>query len=79
MGGFHTIIISANYPKTFDYMGVFSAALFQPKEADSEMYVNIEKSSKLKKRIIINYIGKRLAKQISYTKKPPILEIYLIQ
>lgn len=49
MGGFHTIIISANYPQTFDYMGVFSAALFQPKEADSEMYVNIEKKLKTQK------------------------------
>ena len=49
MGGFHTIIISTNYPKTFDYMGVFSAALFQPKEADSEMYLNIEKKLKAQK------------------------------
>jgi enterochelin esterase family protein len=49
MGGFHTIIISANYPQTFDYMGVFSAALFQPKEADSEMYLNIEKKLKAQK------------------------------
>jgi enterochelin esterase family protein len=30
-------------------MGVFSAALFQPKEADSEMYVNIEKKLKAQK------------------------------
>lgn len=62
MGGFHTIIISANYPQTFDYMGVFSAALFQPKEADCEMYVNIEKKLKAQKeneyRLYWKAIGK---------------------
>ncbi len=49
MGGFHTIIIAANYPKTFDYMGVFSSALFQLKEADSELYQNIGQKLKVQK------------------------------
>ena len=26
MGGFHTNLVSVNYPKTFDYIGLFSAA-----------------------------------------------------
>ncbi|MEZ4917887.1 MAG: alpha/beta hydrolase-fold protein [Saprospiraceae bacterium] len=31
MGGFHTAYISLNYPKTFDYIGLFSSALGAPR------------------------------------------------
>ena len=38
MGGMHSIVISANYPTTFDYVGVFSSALLQPKDSQATIY-----------------------------------------
>lgn len=32
MGGMHTLVISANYPDTFDYIGVFSSAIYSQKK-----------------------------------------------
>jgi enterochelin esterase family protein len=38
MGGFHTLHISRYYPDTFDYMGLFSAAIMPDKEVQSKVY-----------------------------------------
>jgi len=35
MGGFHSLHISRYYPNTFDYVGLFSAAIMPPKEQES--------------------------------------------
>ncbi|MCG2792756.1 MAG: esterase [Weeksellaceae bacterium] len=42
MGGFHSLYISANYPKTFAYVGLFSPAVMPPRNALSEIYKNID-------------------------------------
>ncbi|MDG5800590.1 alpha/beta hydrolase-fold protein [Marinilabiliaceae bacterium ANBcel2] len=42
MGGFHSLHISRIYPKTFDYVGLFSAAVFPDESVDSEVYNNFE-------------------------------------
>ncbi|WP_352422833.1 alpha/beta hydrolase-fold protein [Proteiniphilum sp.] len=44
MGGFHTLHISRYYPDTFDYMGLFSAAIMPDKAVKSKVYENIEKT-----------------------------------
>jgi len=41
MGGFHTLHISRYYPKTFDYMGLFSAAVM-PRDTSAAIYRNID-------------------------------------
>ena len=41
MGGFHSLQISKTYPEMFDYVGLFSAAIFRGKE-DVEIYKNLE-------------------------------------
>jgi enterochelin esterase family protein len=41
MGGFHSLYISANQPKTFDYVGLFSPAILPPDESKSEVYQKI--------------------------------------
>ncbi len=46
MGGFHSLYISANQPKTFDYVGLFSPAILPPDEKKSPVYQNLD--SKLK-------------------------------
>lgn len=48
MGGMHTIVISANYANTFDYVGVFSSAMLQPKESTASVYQDFE--TKLKRQ-----------------------------
>jgi len=40
MGGYHTMHISRYHPNTFDYMGLFSAAILPP-EVQSPVYENI--------------------------------------
>lgn len=40
MGGFHSMNISMNYPEMFDYVGLFSAAIFRGDENISEIYKN---------------------------------------
>lgn len=43
MGGYHTLHISRYYPKTFDYIGLFSAAIMpDEKVAGSPVYQDIE-------------------------------------
>ena len=48
MGGLHSIAISANYPNTFDYIGLFSAATPQENEK-IEIYHNLDQKFKLQK------------------------------
>jgi len=43
MGGFHSLHISRYYPDMFDYVGLFSAAIF-PREGSSPVYSNIEQT-----------------------------------
>ncbi|MEA5128272.1 MAG: alpha/beta hydrolase-fold protein [Proteiniphilum sp.] len=44
MGGFHTLHISRYYPDTFDYMGLFSAAIMPNETVKSKVYENIDKT-----------------------------------
>ena len=48
MGGLHSMVISANYPNTFDYVGLFSAATGIDPRNNSEMYKDFD--VKLKKQ-----------------------------
>lgn len=48
MGGFHSLHISKEYPDMFDYVGLFSAAIFPNKDVQSPIYEDLE--SKLKKQ-----------------------------
>ena len=45
MGGFHTLYISSYYPDTFDYMGVFSAAIMPDEKANPKGYGNIDNAT----------------------------------
>lgn len=47
MGGFHSLHISKEYPDTFDYVGLFSAAIFPNKETQSPIYQNMEEKLKI--------------------------------
>jgi len=40
MGGFHSLHISRYYPNTFDYIGLFSAAILSNNQAQSPVYEN---------------------------------------
>ncbi|MFV0590452.1 MAG: esterase [Draconibacterium sp.] len=42
MGGFHSFHISRYYPNTFDYIGLFSAALMPREDATSKVYNDID-------------------------------------
>lgn len=42
MGGFHSCHISKQYPDMFDYIGLFSAAIIPPQDADSPIYKDFE-------------------------------------
>lgn len=42
MGGFHTLHISRYYPNTFDYIGLFSAAILPGDLPDSKVYENFD-------------------------------------
>ncbi len=44
MGGFHALHISHFYPDTFDYIGLFSAAIVPNKKHKSKVYENIDKA-----------------------------------
>ncbi|WP_019541082.1 esterase [Proteiniphilum acetatigenes] len=44
MGGFHTLHISRYYPNTFDYMGLFSAAIMPDEKIKSKVYDSIEET-----------------------------------
>lgn len=49
MGGMHSLTISANNPDTFDYVGVFSSAQLQPKDAKGEVYQNFDQKLQTQK------------------------------
>lgn len=42
MGGFHAMHISKEYPRMFDYVGLFSAAIFRGEESLSQVYRDFE-------------------------------------
>jgi enterochelin esterase-like enzyme len=42
MGGYHSLHISRFYPKTFDYVGLFSAAILPTDKVSSPVYENID-------------------------------------
>lgn len=42
MGGFHSLHISRYYPNTFDYVGLFSAAIMADAKVTSKVYENID-------------------------------------
>lgn len=42
MGGFHSLHISKQYPDKFDYIGLFSAAIFPRKNSTSPIYENMD-------------------------------------
>ncbi|MDX5340699.1 MAG: esterase [Cyclobacteriaceae bacterium] len=46
MGGFHTLHISRYYPNTFDYMGLFSAAIMPREDATGKVYSNFDETLK---------------------------------
>jgi enterochelin esterase family protein len=46
MGGFHSLHISRYYPNTFDYIGLFSAAILPNENVKSEVYENIDETLK---------------------------------
>ncbi len=46
MGGFHSFHISRYYPNTFDYVGLFSAALMTREDATGKVYNNIDETLK---------------------------------
>lgn len=42
MGGFHTLVISANYPEMFDYIGLFSPGFPENRSTSIDVYQNID-------------------------------------
>lgn len=49
MGGFHTMHISRYFPNTFDYVGLYSAALMPREDATGKVYSNIDATLKTQK------------------------------
>lgn len=49
MGGMHSLVISANNPEMFAYVGVFSSAQLQPKDAKGEVYADFDQKLKRQK------------------------------
>lgn len=49
MGGFHSMHISRFYPNTFDYVGLFSAAIMPREDATAKVYSNIDETLKVQK------------------------------
>lgn len=47
MGGFHSLYISANQPKTFDYVGLFSPAILPPDINKSPIYQDLDAKLKI--------------------------------
>ncbi|WP_291529821.1 esterase [Bacteroides sp. UBA939] len=47
MGGFHSLHISKQYPDMFDYVGLFSAAIFPNENATSPVYQDLEGKLKI--------------------------------
>ena len=44
MGGYHSLHISRYYPNTFDYVGLFSAAIIPNDKVQSKVYENIDQT-----------------------------------
>lgn len=44
MGGYHSLHISRYYPNTFDYVGLFSAAILPNEKATSKVYADLDKT-----------------------------------
>lgn len=49
MGGYHSFHISRYYPGTFDYVGLFSAAIRPNNRVQSKIYANIEETLRAQK------------------------------
>lgn len=49
MGGYHSLHISRYYPKTFDYVGLFSAAILPNEGVKSKVYENFDETLKAQK------------------------------
>jgi enterochelin esterase-like enzyme len=49
MGGFHSLHISRIYPNTFDYVGLFSAAILPNRKTTSKVYENFDETLKKQK------------------------------
>lgn len=49
MGGFHSLHISRYYPNTFDYVGLFSAAILPSQQVHSTVYENFDETLKAQK------------------------------
>lgn len=46
MGGYHSLHISRYYPNTFDYVGLFSAAILPDQKVQSKVYENFDETLK---------------------------------
>ncbi len=46
MGGYHSLHISRFYPNTFDYVGLFSAAIVPNEKATSKVYAKVDETLK---------------------------------
>lgn len=46
MGGYHSLHISKQYPDTFDYVGLFSAAIMPAQDVSSKIYSNFDEKIK---------------------------------
>ena len=49
MGGFHSLYISRYYPNTFDYVGLFSAAILPNEQVSSKVYADFDETLKRQK------------------------------
>lgn len=49
MGGYHTMHISRYYPNTFDYVGLYSAAIMPREDATGKVYTDIDGTLKKQK------------------------------
>jgi len=50
MGGYHSLHISRFYPNTFDYVGLFSAAIIPNDKVTSKVYENIDNTLKAQQK-----------------------------
>jgi enterochelin esterase-like enzyme len=59
MGGFHSLHISRLYPNTFDYIGLFSAAILPNEKETSNVYADIDQtlSKQMKNGYKLYWIG----------------------
>lgn len=59
MGGFHSLYISANQPKMFDYIGLFSPAILPPQNKQSPIYTDLDAKLNIQKnnRYKLYWIG----------------------